>query len=622
MQYFYISSSSNGEADLALKRKMNANFHLYSSMHPLLEWEIDNIKFVLIGKLTSQTSDAMIKTFSSKDDFKDVEGRYVVIKADDKGNIAIWADKYSRRDVYYSHSSNVIMASSITLFDDLDWTESPDHVALAHSLTIYGSRPAKEQTFNSKISRLGLGETLNINNENKLSLNSVAMDIFPTNYSFGRRELAQYKDMFFDAIKSRGSEDGNLVFLSSGWDSTAITAVLVHVFGKNKVRGIIGKMRYSSEVGGENKFEIEKAQKFAEYFGIKLHETTFDYTQNTDDLIIEAKKILKPHNCNNMTGLNHINLYKKATEISNGDEVVFAGEISDGAHNLGFSQYTTIFHPSSHDFREYSDKMASYLFGPSFLKVLMSEEQDKDPIWNQFKAMNSDLKFADVLFGEDLTLQFLSSFFLRQTRMPLMSPENIKILTHEGLKRYLAVTEKKYLKPMVNKDALNTLYSTYLKLYHNFHWQGGTVATLEICSDYFGLDFEMPFLDGGILDLLEQMPEHYGRGLDFKPTKYPLKHMLENHVDYPMEFQTGPHSYLYDINPDFNHSAELVYRSDLTKHLKEGLCNRQFIGNLDPNIVNFSYIDDLIKKYLRGEEVRGFELNDTFSLGLHSVLNS
>ena len=89
-----------------------------------------------------------------------------------------------------------------------------------------------------------------------------------------------------------------------------------------------------------------------------------------------------------------------------------------------------------------------------------------------------------------------------------------------------------------------------------------------------------------------------------------------------MEFQTGPHSYLYDIDVNFNHSAELTYRSDLTKHLKEGLSNRQFIGNLDPEVLNLTYIDGLIDKYLRGEEVRGFELTDTFSLGLHSVLNN
>ncbi|MCE2517052.1 MAG: hypothetical protein J4F41_04295 [Alphaproteobacteria bacterium] len=462
MQRFFISSSESTSTDIEHCEKIGSGHYLHSSHAPRLQWTIGTDHYLLLGHVYASVTDATVKSLSSKEDFKNVEGRYVVIKTDDQDNITIWADKYSRRDVYYSQASHVSIASNMTCFDDIDWTENPDQIALAHSLTIYGSRPAKEQTFAKNISRLGLGQSLTITTQHEFTVTSVPMDILPTNNVFGKTELDQYKDMFFDAIKARGSEDGNLVFLSSGWDSTSIAAVLVHVFGKNKVRGLIGKMHYSDNVSGINKFEIEKAEKFAEYFGIDLHHTTFDYTRNTDAILEEAKTILKPHNCNNMTGFNHINLCKKATEISNGNEAVFAGEISDGAHNLGFSQYTTIHHPSSQDFREYSDKMASYLFGPTFLNTLMNKQQDKDPIWTQFKAMNNNLKFEEVQSGDELTLQVLSNFFLRQTRMPLMAAENINILSPEGIKHYLETSENRFLKPMVNDDILNTLYCTYL----------------------------------------------------------------------------------------------------------------------------------------------------------------
>ena len=73
----------------------------------------------------------------------------------------------------------------------------------------------------------------------------------------------------------------------------------------------------------------------------------------------------------NLTGVNHWLLAKGAAKIAQPGAVVFAGEISDGAHNLGFSQYFSIYHPASHAFREYSDKMASYLFGPTFLDQLI-----------------------------------------------------------------------------------------------------------------------------------------------------------------------------------------------------------------------------------------------------------
>ena len=55
-----------------------------------------------------------------------------------------------------------------------------------------------------------------------------------------------------------------------------------------------------------------------------------------------------------------------------------AGEISDGVHNFGFSQFLTIFHPSL-EFREYADKMAS-LCG---VQSLSSDSA----IWSAFKQL-------------------------------------------------------------------------------------------------------------------------------------------------------------------------------------------------------------------------------------------
>ena len=57
------------------------------------------------------------------------------------------------------------------------------------------------------------------------------------------------------------------------------------------------------------------------------------------------------------------------------------------------------------------------------------------------------------------------------------------------------------------------------------------------------------------------MSENWGRGLDLNPTKYPLKCMLKNDVDYPLHLQVGPHSYLYDIDPDWNVISELLSNS-------------------------------------------------------------
>ena len=75
---------------------------------------------------------------------------------------------------------------------------------------------------------------------------------------------------------------------------------------------------------------------------------------------------------------------------------LFAGEISDGLHNLGFSQYVTIFHPQSYDFREYSDKMNSYLFGPTFFKSILENKIKDDPVFEYFKFLNKDVIFEKL----------------------------------------------------------------------------------------------------------------------------------------------------------------------------------------------------------------------------------
>ncbi len=64
------------------------------------------------------------------------------------------------------------------------------------------------------------------------------------------------------------------------------------------------------------------------------------------------------------------------------------------------------------------------------------------------------------------------------------------------------------------------------------------------------------------------MPESWGRGLDLKPTKYPLKWMLEHCIDYPLHLQVGPHLYLYDVDPTFSHSAKFMYGSAFTPYIK------------------------------------------------------
>ena len=96
--------------------------------------------------------------------------------------------------------------------------------------------------------------------------------------------------------------------------------------------------------------------------------------------------------------------------------------------------------------------------------------------------------------------------------------------------------------------------------------------------DVFNLKCRLPFLDIKLIDFLSIMPESWGRGLDINNTKYPLKWVLNNKIDYPIELQNGPHSYIYDIDPDFSHVSELVNASSLKKLYLSELTKDSFIN--------------------------------------------
>jgi hypothetical protein len=214
------------------------------------------------------------------------------------------------------------------------------------------------------------------------------------------------------------------------------------------------------------------------------------------------------------------------------------------------------------------------------------------------------------------TRQFLSSFFLRGTRMPLCSLANSAFLSQNGRRRYAETMEAKYLDVAGREATPETLYSWYLHLYNSFHWQGSTVATLAATTEAHGLRCALPFYDGAIQDFLSAMPESWGRGLDFKNTKYPLKWMLQHRIRYPMHLQVGPHSYLYDVDPTFSHTAELLFGSSLGKVFKDGLRTKAHEGWFAGDMFDQGYVNRIVTRYLSGEEFRGGDMNDVLLLGL------
>lgn len=551
----------------------------------------------------------------------ELEGRYVLIKHLSNGITEVAADNFSRLDVYYrSNGDSFMISSNLETFNLLNCNYELNECGVTHALNVYGSRPAKKDTLYKDIFRLGLREFMRIKNgiiqicERDFSL-SVTED-------YSDSKLDEYADLFIESVRSRASESGNIVYLSSGWDSTSILGVLVHLFGKSNTRCVIGRMQYSNRSGVINQFELDRAKLIAEYYGVKLDIVELDYRDNAKEIFERAKYLFKRNGFANMTSFNHFLLAEAVSKIAKTDEVIFAGEMSDGAHNLGFSQYTTVFHPDSFDFREYSDKMLSYLHGPTFYKVLQDGRQNSDPIWNYFLSKNHDVVFDSPSSSKiELNLQMLSSFFLRSGRLPFFSIKNSRIIRPEYAEKYLELSEEKYLRKYTANLHQGNLYSTYLDLYNSFHWQGSTVSTLEYTADYFGFKCALPFVDYKLIEFLSSMPEHWGRGLDLNPTKYPLKWFLKNRIDYPIHLQTGPHSYLYDVQSNFSLPGEIINSSSFKPLLIFALKNSKFINSDLDGFLNRPYIDTLIAKYSYGAELEGSELNDLAVVAFQSLID-
>jgi len=550
----------------------------------------------------------------------DVEGRFILVKISGLGVCEVWTDRFGRTDVYWQTvGDSIVLASSLDLLPVATIGGEPDCIGVAHSLTVYGSRPAKQHTLYKGIARLGVNQGVKLEN-GACELLKRPVKLLDTQ-QYDERDLDRYSDLFLEALRARASNDGNVVFLSSGWDSTSILAGLVHLVGKGKVRAVIGRHLYADRSGVINPFEIDRATAMADYFGIKLDVVDLDYRQSSRVILEEAQDVLRSQQLANMTSINHWLMTEHVAKTANGDEVIFAGEMSDGAHNLGFSQFVSIFHPASYEFREYSDKMASYLFGPTFLRQLFAEKQNSDPVWNLYKGRRAGSQFDELGKGKHtITKQLLASFFLRADRFPLSSMENVALLTPQGREFYSDSMESAYLEDILDQVTPDNLYSAYLHLYNSFHWQGATVSSFEYMAEEHGLQCVLPYHDGAIIDFLSAMPESWGRGLDLNPTKYPLKWMLKNRIDYPYHLQVGAHSYIYDVDPNFSHTAELLYGS----HLK-GLFNKAFQKNalldwIGTDLFDQSYMGELIQQYQSGDELRGVRMNDLSVLAFHSAI--
>ena len=395
------------------------------------------------------------------------------------------------------------------------------------------------------------------------------------------------------------SPDDNWVYMSSGWDSSSVLAALHELKGSSSINAIIARFKYSEKSGINNQFEVDRAKQITDYFNVKLHVVDVDYT--LPDYIDYWQKFIPIFRDNHLYAMFAYNFFRLADYIStrsSSDTVVFNGETSDGSHNLGFSQFASILEHQDLDFREYSDKMNSYLYSPSFLKLISNRQDLNDPIYNIFKQRRLPDHDYDISGEINWKNDYLSSLFFSSERIPFAPILNSPIVKQKAKDEFKELLGNQYFSNSDQKLSPENLYSWVLDLYNCFHWHGGSVRGMLYSSEKNSLKTVSPFWDSRMQVFLSKMPENWGRGLDFNRTKYPLKWTLENKLDYPSHLQVGPHSYLYDINPNWSADHDILFGCSQNH---DYFCKRINDSNLceilSSDYFDIDYLQKCITKY-------------------------
>ena len=519
-----------------------------------------------------------------------IDGNYFFVKIkNDKIELNI--DNKGLFDVFYStNKHNICFSNSLTIVrDQLNSNLTLDNFSILTALNSISKRPPSKRTFFNEIKRLDF-DCINLINKNKFSFKE--KNFIPLKIQQPKNEkyfLKQYKNEL-SSFSNIGTNNLKILFMSSGWDSLMILKLLIERYGIKRVKPIIARLKFSKSTKNFNQYELDKAKKICDHFNIKLNYIDVDY-KKIQSYINETKEV---SNEKMLTGtfafFLHYRLIKQGIKKF-GAADFFSGEISDGSHNFGFSQYLTLVDNQNNGYREYCDKMMNYLFGPTFFNIVLKKNFLNDTIFT-FLTNKLKIKIKKIKLNQkDVFKNFMQSMFAINNRFPLNS-EISQFLNKKKQKEYLDTFNKNYLNNIQFKNN-SQIYSCYLYLYNKFHWQGSTVRPAYHIAYNFSSNFINIFWNASTQKTLSTMPESFGRGLELRPTKFPEKEILKQSIDVD-KLNVGPHSYLSDTS-DADPYFEVLYNSQYRKIIEKTFKNFDPRKHFDKKYFDINFINKIIR---------------------------
>ena len=605
MDKFIISKIK--ETNYLFEIKLNKNFSLFSNTKPNILFK-DNYKYLFFGKINGYFDKGRfikLNNFRLKRNINlltntqyILDGNYFFLKIY-KNKIEFKIDDKGLYDVFYSNiKNNICFSNSLPLIrDKISHKLSLDNFSVLTALSSLSKRPPSKRTFFNEIRRLD-SSCSNILDGEKLKTKE--NDFIPKETEQPRDDKTFLKKYHNELISfsNIGKNKYKVLFMSSGWDSLMILKLLIERFGKKRVKPLIARLKFSKSTKNFNQYELDKAKKICEHFKIKLNYIDVDY-KKIKSYIKETETIA---NEKMLTGTFAFFLHYRLIKLGNkkfGPADFFSGEISDGSHNFGFSQYLTLVDNNSNGYREYCDKMMNYLFGPTFFQSVVKKNFLKDPIFN-FLSSKLKIKLKKIKHNKtDIFKNFMQSMFIVSNRFPLNS-EISPFLNKNKKKEYLDNFINNYLKNIKFKNK-NQIYSCYLHLYNKFHWQGSTVRPAYHIANNFSSNFINIFWNANTQQTLSTMPESFGRGLELRSTKFPEKEILKQSIDVD-RLNVGPHSYLSDTS-NADPYYEVIYNSNYRKIISDTFKKFDASKEFDRKYFDLKFIKKIINcfKYKKND---------------------
>lgn len=542
-----------------------------------------------------------------------VEGIYNCVYVDEeKKSLIIFCDYLNRKNFFYTKKGGEIYFSTslnsiIPEISEVEYNQD----SLQSYLTL-GYTPI-DKTFYKGINRFKSNEFIEIV-EGKIE-----HKIFPEEQkieNYDDSHLAKYDELLSNSIISRSSLH-NIVLNSGGWDSTSIIYHLTKSYPSEKINSLVYETKLSD---GQifNVYESNKVKRISEFYSVKSDICEVDF--NNKNLLNDWESVKAE--MKNYHTYFFVDMPKVvAHAVNNGAEdiSIFSGEASDSIHNFGFSQFVSVNYGNK-QLREYADKMKSYLFGPTFFLKIKNNTYKEDKVFQFFKFYFSEEnfeKFEDAN-SEEALISYLISFMLSPQRVPFSKVADRKFT--DGIFSSIA-----------SKISRENLYYFLIQLYRAYHFHSSQIEVKHTPLRKFGANCKIPFLDSSLVKYMYSMPENWGRGLELRPTKYPLRKLAKEKWNMPNQIleESGPHSYISESDKRWNYSGgnwniycETIYKSVFTDYFKSVLYEIDIEKYFNPEFFDIVQMKNVIKDFINGKEDNKhaafiYKLGLLFSIGLY-----